>query len=192
MNRPTLADQRGYNVLQTTFQVVVTRIHYARYDPGDAFDDWHVDEYAKGIVRYRQLAMIITLSRPADYEGGSFQAALRGGEIWTNRPEANSALCFPADSLSHRATEVTSGTRRVLVAWACSRDATHDLEPCVTVPRATPAPGDRVPTPDVPRPAQAPPATSSSASTRDRLRAPSRPLLFPSPSRAEPDPRSPS
>ena len=64
--------------------------------------------------------MTLMLSDSSEYEGGDFefQYVVNGEfETQTVKLERGDILIFPS-MVSHRVTEVTSGNRNVLVAWA--------------------------------------------------------------------------
>jgi len=64
--------------------------------------------------------MTLMLSDSSEYEGGDleFQYVVNGEfETETVKLERGDILIFPS-MVSHRVTEVTSGNRNVLVAWA--------------------------------------------------------------------------
>jgi PKHD-type hydroxylase len=77
--------------------------------------DWHIDRNASNIGSPRKLSLVLQLSDPTDYEGGSL-------EIWSaNQPDAvkkerGYIAAFPSYVL-HRVTPVTKGIRRSLVVW---------------------------------------------------------------------------
>ena len=78
--------------------------------------DWHSDIGAGALAAKRKLTMVVQLSDPADYAGGTL-------DLWPDshvRPvprQHGLAVVFPSFVL-HRVTPVTSGTRWSLTLWA--------------------------------------------------------------------------
>lgn len=78
--------------------------------------DWHSDIGAGALAARRKLTIVVQLSEPADYEGGTL-------ELWpastvTTAPRLRGmAAIFPSFTL-HRVTPVTAGTRWSLTLWA--------------------------------------------------------------------------
>ena len=104
----------------------IEKIQYTKYKGysdnqiGDHYD-WHRDYAWKEDKRVcRKLGMTLMLSKSDDYEGGSFefQRFDQGKSIIAKVDlEIGDILVFPS-TIQHRVNPVTSGERRVLVAWA--------------------------------------------------------------------------
>ena len=81
--------------------------------------DWHSDIAARargGWAAKRKLTVVVQLSDPADYQGGSLQ--LRPDSTVADAARLRgAATVFPAYVL-HRVTPVTTGTRWSLTLWA--------------------------------------------------------------------------
>ena len=87
---------------------------YGEYSKG-SFYDWHYDVNWKGESAYdRKLSICVQLCNPSEYEGGNFE--FKEVEQPTGFKTQGSILVFPS-YLTHRVTEVTSGTRKSLVNW---------------------------------------------------------------------------
>ncbi len=89
----------------------------ARYTAAGADHfDWHTDIGAGVWAAKRKLTIVVHLSDPADYQGGTLQ--LRPDSNVTDAPTARgTATIFPSFVL-HRVTPVTEGTRWSLTLWA--------------------------------------------------------------------------
>jgi PKHD-type hydroxylase len=88
--------------------------HYVEYHGGRGHFDWHNDYSHESEVSPRKLTVIIQLSNPDDYTGGDFEVF---GAISSVAPRARGTIiCLPS-FVPHRVTAVTSGVRRVIVAW---------------------------------------------------------------------------
>ena len=78
--------------------------------------DWHSDIGAGQWAAKRKLTIVVQLSDPADYDGGTLQ--LRPGSNTADAPRARgTAIIFPSFVL-HRVTPVTLGTRWSLTLWS--------------------------------------------------------------------------
>lgn len=78
--------------------------------------DWHSDIGAGVWAAKRKLTIVVQLSDPADYQGGTLQ--MRPDNNITDAPTTRgTATIFPSFVL-HRVTPVTSGTRWSLTLWA--------------------------------------------------------------------------
>ena len=130
-----------------TQHAFLTSVQYNRYDVGDHFEQFHLDEVPCATA-YKSLSMVVFLSAPDEYGGGEFELTCgadegneeqQGAAATTLRPRANSAAVFCARSTLHRVRRVTCGTRRTLVLWACAvraSDVCGELsEPCVPLER---------------------------------------------------------
>ena len=82
----------------------------------EAHFDWHSDIGAGNWAAKRKLTIVVQLSDPADYQGGSLQ--LRPDSNITDAPRTRgTAIIFPSFVL-HRVTPVTTGTRWSLTLWS--------------------------------------------------------------------------
>lgn len=93
---------------------------YTTYKTG-GFYDWHIDADYKTVFGpwHRKLGISILLSTPEeDFTGGEFQFIAGGNptQIEIAKCKRGDILAFPS-FIPHRVTEVTSGTRKSLVAW---------------------------------------------------------------------------
>jgi PKHD-type hydroxylase len=101
------------NQLSWNFNVqeVENNIKMIEYLPGDFFT-WHSD-FNNGKSSTRKLAMIIQLSDPKDYEGGSTQLAIQDPKTleFYEMPKEKGTLLVFCPLLFHRVTPVESGVR---------------------------------------------------------------------------------
>ncbi len=78
--------------------------------------DWHSDIGEGRLASKRKLTMVIQLSAPEDYVGGTLQ--VMPSTAITDAPRTRgTATIFPS-FLLHRVTPVTQGARRSLTIWA--------------------------------------------------------------------------
>ncbi|HCZ00021.1 MAG: oxidoreductase [Rhodobacterales bacterium RIFCSPHIGHO2_02_FULL_62_130] len=78
--------------------------------------DWHSDIGAGTWAAKRKLTIVVQLSDPADYTGGTLE--LRPDSNVAEAPRARgTAIVFPSFVL-HRVTPVTTGTRWSLTLWS--------------------------------------------------------------------------
>ncbi len=78
--------------------------------------DWHSDIGAGNWAAKRKLTIVVQLSDPADYEGGTLE--LQPDSNVTKAPRTRgTAIVFPSFVL-HRVTPVTLGTRWSLTLWS--------------------------------------------------------------------------
>jgi PKHD-type hydroxylase len=78
--------------------------------------DWHSDIGAGALAQKRKLTVVVQLSDPGEYEGGTLD--LRPDSNVTAVPRAlGTAVIFPSFVL-HRVTPVTTGTRWSLTLWS--------------------------------------------------------------------------
>jgi PKHD-type hydroxylase len=89
----------------------------ARYDAAQgAHFDWHADIGAGALAQKRKLTIVVQLSDPADYQGGTLD--LRPDSAVRTAPrDRGTATIFPSFTL-HRVTPLTSGTRWSLTLWS--------------------------------------------------------------------------
>lgn len=107
-------------------------IQYTIYEPGQYYN-WHVDDQIKPYPKSspwagltRKLTAVINLSEPDGYQGGDFRFELPIAPpdevdqrivVMEDFRAIGAALVFPSH-LFHEVTEVSSGSRRTLVAWS--------------------------------------------------------------------------
>ncbi len=78
--------------------------------------DWHSDIGAGPLAARRKLTIVVQLSDPQDYQGGSLE--LRPDSTIRQSPTAQgTAILFPSFTL-HRVTPVSQGTRWSLTLWS--------------------------------------------------------------------------
>ena len=78
--------------------------------------DWHSDIGAGALAAKRKLTVVVQLSVPGDYDGGTLD--LRPDSSVTSAPlDRGTAIIFPSFVL-HRVTPVTRGTRWSLTLWS--------------------------------------------------------------------------
>ena len=92
---------------------LVDEIQFTTYAGGDRID-WHLDS-GGGQTSTRKISMSVQLNDAASYEGGDLEFS--GCSISDPMRGRGTIIVFPA-VLAHRVTEVTSGVRTSLVAWA--------------------------------------------------------------------------
>lgn len=111
MNFASIANREIWN-----FDLVSTvdAIQYTEYREGGGHYDYHLDIGA-GSASLRKLSLVVQLSDPADYEGGTFEI-LRGTNPEPLPKNKGAVLVFPS-YLMHRVTPVTKGLRKSLVIW---------------------------------------------------------------------------
>lgn len=98
---------------------IMDDIMFMRYDaPMDGHSggqfQWHADNGAD-ITGMRKISMSIGLNNPSEYDGGEFQI-FNNGEHNYGKIEQGVAISFPSFR-PHRVTEITKGTRYVLVLF---------------------------------------------------------------------------
>lgn len=111
MNFASIANREIWN-----FDLVSTvdAIQYTEYQEGGGHYDYHLD-IGTGSASLRKLSLVVQLSEPADYEGGTFEI-LRGTNPEALPKNKGAVLVFPS-YLMHRVTPVTRGLRKSLVIW---------------------------------------------------------------------------
>ena len=78
--------------------------------------DWHSDIGAGPLAAKRKLTVVVQLSDPAAYQGGTLE--LRPDSTSREAPRRQgSAILFPSFTL-HRVTPITAGTRWSLTLWS--------------------------------------------------------------------------
>lgn len=82
---------------------------------------WHSDLGDQGITSLRKVSGTILLADPESYDGGDLQFLVAGKEVTPGRAQGK-AIFFPS-FMNHRVTEVTRGTREVLIVWTVGRAA---------------------------------------------------------------------
>ena len=87
------------------------------YKEGQYYD-WHMDySPIKGSQSsFRKLSVTVQLSDEKSYGGGELEFLLSNGKLMRASKRRGSITVFDSRT-SHRVTEVTSGTRKSLVAW---------------------------------------------------------------------------
>jgi PKHD-type hydroxylase len=104
----------GYNQFGYEFDVagIYQDFQLLRYEEGDHYD-WHLD-IGPGIAAHRKLSVVIQLSDPSEYEGGSL--IVNAGTERECPKDQGQIIVFPSYIL-HKVTPVTKGTRWSLVCW---------------------------------------------------------------------------
>lgn len=93
----------------------ITRMpHYVEYVPGYGHFHWHNDYSHESSLSPRKLTVVIQLSDRDDYEGGDLEIFNVGPQAVPR--ERGTMVCLPS-FVAHRVTPVTSGIRRIVVAW---------------------------------------------------------------------------
>lgn len=89
----------------------------ARYEAERAAHfDWHSDIGSGALAAKRKLTVVVQLSNPGDYQGGTLD--LRPDSNLAQMPrDRGTAVVFPSFVL-HRVTPVTTGTRWSLTLWS--------------------------------------------------------------------------
>jgi len=77
---------------------------------------WHVDMGPGTNSPCRKLSIVMQLSDPVDYEGGTLELRPNGEEVIKMRKQRGLIVAFPSWTL-HQVTPVTKGNRQSLVAW---------------------------------------------------------------------------
>jgi PKHD-type hydroxylase len=89
----------------------------ARYDAGEeGHFAWHSDIGEGPVARRRKLTVVVQLSTPAAYEGGTLELMPDAGILVADRAQG-AAIAFPSFVL-HRVAPVTRGVRHSLTIWA--------------------------------------------------------------------------
>lgn len=78
--------------------------------------DWHSDIGAGALAARRKLTMVVQLSGPSDYAGGTLELRPDAGVVAADRARG-AATVFPSFVL-HRVSPVTAGERWSLTIWA--------------------------------------------------------------------------
>jgi PKHD-type hydroxylase len=93
----------------------ITRMpQYVEYHGGFGHFHWHNDYSHESLESPRKLTVIVQLSESDDYEGGNLEVF--GPTVSVLPRERGSVVCLPS-FVPHQVTAVTSGARKVLVAW---------------------------------------------------------------------------
>ena len=94
----------------------IERLQFTRYDGSiKGFYKPHLDMNNWDIPSNRKLSFVLQLSDPSEYEGGDLNLYF-GPQKTTVKKERGLITFFPS-SLLHECTEVTGGTRFVIVGW---------------------------------------------------------------------------
>ena len=89
----------------------------ARYDSArEGHFDWHSDIGDGPLARQRKLTMVVQLSTPEEYEGGTLEV-MPSAHVHQASTARGDATIFPS-FLLHRVTPVTKGQRLSLTIWA--------------------------------------------------------------------------
>ena len=89
----------------------------ARYDSArEGHFDWHSDIGDGPLARQRKLTMVVQLSAPDSYVGGTLEV-MPSAHVQQASPARGDATIFPS-FLLHRVTPVTAGLRHSLTIWA--------------------------------------------------------------------------
>ena len=107
-----------YNQFGFDFDVsgIYHDLQLLEYPEGGHYD-WHMD-IGPGEAAHRKLSVIIQLSNPEDYEGGTtlFKASEKEHEL----PKKRGQICVFPSYVLHKVEPVTKGTRYALVTWVMS------------------------------------------------------------------------
>jgi PKHD-type hydroxylase len=108
------ANRDGYGFDLTDFAESAQIARYGAERQGHF--DWHSDIGKGPLAARRKLTMVVQLSDPADYSGGTLE--LRpDSAVHQASSDRGTAIIFPSFVL-HRVTPVTRGTRWSLTLWA--------------------------------------------------------------------------
>lgn len=108
------ANRRHFDFVLEEFAERMQVAWYGSETPG--FFDWHID-YGEGpIAARRKLTIVVQLSEPGDYDGGSLETNSDGVVRQASRA-IGSALLMPSFVL-HRVAPVTRGERYSLTLWS--------------------------------------------------------------------------
>lgn len=89
----------------------------ARYDAArEGHFDWHSDIGDGPLARQRKLTMVVQLSSPTDYAGGTLEV-MPSAHVHQASHARGDATIFPS-FLLHRVTPVIEGLRQSLTIWA--------------------------------------------------------------------------
>lgn len=89
------------------------KIQFTEYTSPDSHYTWHIDGGNKEFST-RKLSIVVQLSDPKDYEGGTFQVFT--DDTYSIDKKQGAATFFPSYN-SHRVTPITKGKRYTLVIW---------------------------------------------------------------------------
>jgi PKHD-type hydroxylase len=78
--------------------------------------DWHSDIGDGQVARKRKLTVVVQLSEPANYTGGTLEI-MASNATTTGQKDRGTATVFPS-YLLHRVTPVEEGERFSLTVWA--------------------------------------------------------------------------
>lgn len=78
--------------------------------------DWHADIGDGRLAARRKLTLVVQLSEPSEYAGGTLEIMPSGHALQADRTRGTATL-FPSFIL-HRVTPVTQGARLSLTVWA--------------------------------------------------------------------------
>jgi PKHD-type hydroxylase len=98
-------------------------LQYTEYDSktNDSYD-YHMDIGDEGHANIRKLSIIIMLTSPEEYEGGTLELFCGGNRADKFKLKRGKAIVFPSYML-HKVTEVTDGKRSSLVGWVQGKES---------------------------------------------------------------------
>jgi PKHD-type hydroxylase len=89
-------------------------LQYTLYRDHGGHYDWHMD-VGSGSSQMRKISIILQLSDPEEYEGGTFELFINK-DIQQLPKKKGSVVLFPSYFM-HRVTPVTGGNRKTIVLW---------------------------------------------------------------------------
>jgi hypothetical protein len=96
---------------------MIENITYIEYESGD-FHALHADLDTGVPFSSRKLSMCINLSASEDYRGGEMEF-LNGPDTYVVSRSVGTSIVYPS-YLMHKTNKITSGKRRILLAWVSS------------------------------------------------------------------------
>jgi len=108
-NLVKIANKEMWNFELTSWK---DELQYTTYY-NNGFYDWHMDFGGKSSTR--KLSFVIQLSDPNEYQGGNLEFLLHRNII--QAPKEKGTIIFFPSYITHRVTNITSGTRKTLVSW---------------------------------------------------------------------------
>jgi PKHD-type hydroxylase len=108
------ANREGFGFDLSDFAESPQVAHYGAETQGHFA--WHSDIGDGPVARRRKLTIVVQLSDPSDYEGGSLEIMPDANALPALRAKG-AAVAFPSFAL-HRVTPVTKGRRHSLTVWA--------------------------------------------------------------------------
>jgi len=90
-------------------------LQYTEYNADEqGHYDWHMD-FGGQNSSTRKLSMVIQLTDPAEYEGGTLEFMINRSIL--EAPKDKGTVIFFPSYLTHRVTQITKGKRNSLVYW---------------------------------------------------------------------------